>query len=69
MTIGENISFGKDNATQEEIEMASRQANAYDFIKDLPEVCLAFSYIYKLLIINILIFMYYTTPVLIFTEI
>jgi ABC-type multidrug transport system fused ATPase/permease subunit len=32
-----NIGYGKENATIDEIESASRQAHAYDFIKDLPQ--------------------------------
>ncbi len=37
-TIGENIRMGKPEATQEEIELAAKNANAYDFIMALPEV-------------------------------
>ena len=36
-TIRNNIAFGKDGATQEEIEQAARIANAHDFIMDMPE--------------------------------
>lgn len=36
-TIGENIAYGKLNATQVEIEMAAKSANIYDFIAGLPE--------------------------------
>jgi ATP-binding cassette subfamily B protein len=36
-TVGENISFGKADATQEEIEMAAKQACVYDDIMDFPE--------------------------------
>ena len=36
-TIGENIAYGKLNATQTEIEMAAKSANIYDFIADLPD--------------------------------
>lgn len=32
-----NIAFGCDHATQEEIERAARIANAHDFIMDTPE--------------------------------
>ncbi|MBC2851996.1 ABC transporter ATP-binding protein [Cetobacterium sp. 8H] len=35
-TIGENIGFGKDKVSQEEIENAAKMANAYDFIMELP---------------------------------
>ncbi|XP_073533933.1 ATP-dependent translocase ABCB1-like isoform X2 [Phyllobates terribilis] len=36
-TITENIRFGKDGVTDEEIEQAARKANASDFISRLPE--------------------------------
>jgi ATP-binding cassette subfamily B protein len=36
-SIAENISYGKPGATQQEIEMAARAANAHDFIRALPE--------------------------------
>ncbi|MGL5351297.1 MAG: ABC transporter ATP-binding protein [Cetobacterium sp.] len=35
-TIGENIGFGKDNVTEEEIMNAAKMANAYNFITELP---------------------------------
>lgn len=37
-TIYENIRLGKENATRTEIEEAARQANAHDFIMQLPDV-------------------------------
>jgi ATP-binding cassette, subfamily B, bacterial len=36
-TIGENIRYGRLEATQEEIEAAARAANAHDFIVNLPD--------------------------------
>jgi len=36
-TIAENISFGKPDATQEEIEEAAKSANAHKFISKFPE--------------------------------
>ncbi|KAG7242239.1 hypothetical protein INR49_024285 [Caranx melampygus] len=36
-TIAENIRYGRPDVTQEEIEQAAREANAYDFIMNLPE--------------------------------
>eukprot|EP01112_Ceratiomyxa_fruticulosa_P021647 TRINITY_DN7692_c0_g1_i1.p1 TRINITY_DN7692_c0_g1~~TRINITY_DN7692_c0_g1_i1.p1 ORF type:complete len:553 (-),score=113.01 TRINITY_DN7692_c0_g1_i1:118-1776(-) len=36
-TIGENISYGKEGATQQEIVDAARLANAHDFVSELPE--------------------------------
>jgi ABC-type multidrug transport system fused ATPase/permease subunit len=39
MSIYENIRFGKINATRNEIEEAAKQANAHNFIMQLPNVC------------------------------
>jgi ATP-binding cassette subfamily B protein len=36
-TIGENIAFGKPDATQEEIEAAAKAAQAHEFILSFPE--------------------------------
>lgn len=36
-TIYENISYGKPGATQAEVESAAKQANAHEFIKQIPE--------------------------------
>lgn len=36
-TIGENIAYGKADATPEEIRLAARQANALEFIDGFPE--------------------------------
>ena len=36
-TIAENICFGKEDATDDEIERAAKEANAHDFISQLPE--------------------------------
>lgn len=36
-TILENIKYGKPDATQEEVEQACREANAHDFISNLPK--------------------------------
>ena len=38
-TVAENIRYGKDDATQEEIEAAAKMANAHDFISTMPKVC------------------------------
>lgn len=35
-TIGENIGFGKDNVSKDEIINAAKMANAYNFIMELP---------------------------------
>ncbi|KAL4617085.1 multidrug resistance protein 1-like, partial [Arapaima gigas] len=35
-TIAENIRYGREDVTQQEIEIATREANAYDFIMQLP---------------------------------
>lgn len=37
-TISENIRFGKDGVTQQDIETATKMANAHDFITKLPQV-------------------------------
>ena len=37
-TIAENIRYGKDGVTQEDIERATKMANAHDFIQRLPHV-------------------------------
>ena len=39
-TIAENIRYGRDDATQEEIEQAAKMANAHDFISSMPKVCI-----------------------------
>ena len=36
-SIAENISYGKENASQKEIEAAAKKAHAHDFIVDLPD--------------------------------
>ena len=36
-TIGENIAFGRPDASQEEVEAAARSAQAHDFISGFPE--------------------------------
>uniref|UniRef100_A0A8K9X7B4 ABC-type xenobiotic transporter n=1 Tax=Oncorhynchus mykiss TaxID=8022 RepID=A0A8K9X7B4_ONCMY len=36
-TIAENIRYGREDATDEDIERAVREANAYDFISKLPD--------------------------------
>ncbi|XP_051812259.1 ATP-binding cassette, sub-family B (MDR/TAP), member 4 isoform X2 [Acanthochromis polyacanthus] len=36
-TITENIRYGRPDVTQEEIEQAAKEANAYDFIMNLPD--------------------------------
>lgn len=39
-TIAENIRYGRLDVTQYEIEQAAKEANAYDFIMTLPDVCI-----------------------------
>ena len=36
-TIRDNIAYGRDNASMEEIEHAAKMANIYEFIKSLPD--------------------------------
>ena len=37
-TIAENIRFGSDGVSDDEVIDAAKAANAYNFIMDLPEV-------------------------------
>ena len=37
ITVGENIAYGKQGATETEIVAAARQADAHDFIRSLPQ--------------------------------
>jgi ABC-type multidrug transport system fused ATPase/permease subunit len=37
-TIAENIAFGREGATQREIEDAAKAANAHNFISQFPKV-------------------------------
>lgn len=37
-TIAENIRYGNQNATIDDIQFAAREANAHDFIMKLPKV-------------------------------
>jgi ABC-type multidrug transport system fused ATPase/permease subunit len=37
-TIAENIAFGREGATQQEIERAAKTANAHNFISQFPKV-------------------------------
>ena len=41
-SIEDNIRFGKSNATDEEVRIAAKMANAHDFIMDFPEVIIDF---------------------------
>ncbi|KAJ1837134.1 hypothetical protein LPJ70_005970, partial [Coemansia sp. RSA 2708] len=36
-TISENIAYGKPNATHQEIEEAAKEANVYNFVRNLPD--------------------------------
>ena len=37
-TIVENIRYGRDDVSQEEVEEAAKEASAHDFIMKLPQV-------------------------------
>jgi len=37
-TIAENIKYGRENVTDDEVFEAAKQANAYDFIMNFPKV-------------------------------
>ena len=54
-TIRENIRYGREDATQQEIEAAAREANAHDFISKLPEVHLLHTYLPYLFTVELLI--------------
>ncbi len=41
-SIEDNIRFGKANATDDEIQIAAKIANAHDFIMEFPEVRFSF---------------------------
>ncbi len=41
-SIKDNISYGKDHSTKEEIVEAAKQANAHEFIMKLPQVIVVF---------------------------
>lgn len=53
-TIAENIRYGRENATDEDIEQAVREANAYEFISKLPEVRVMISYSMTTITISII---------------
>lgn len=40
-SIKNNIRYGRENVTDEEIEKAAKEANAYDFIMGLPDVSIS----------------------------
>ena len=40
-TIAENIRYGREDVTMDEIQKAVKEANAYDFIMKLPNVSLS----------------------------
>ena len=42
-TIAENIRYGQDGVSQDDIEKAAAKANAHGFIMKLPKVCLPFN--------------------------
>lgn len=48
-TIAENIRYGQENATMEDIIRAAKEANAYNFIMDLPLVRGTSSYPFSVL--------------------
>ncbi len=39
-SIADNIKMGRDGVTQDEVELAAKNANAHDFIMTLPDVTL-----------------------------
>ena len=58
MTIMDNIKFGREDATMEEIEQAAKDANVHDFIEGLPQrmcVCVCM-YVYICIIIHVCLY-------------
>lgn len=55
-TIKENIKFGKDDCTDEEVVEAAKNANAHNFIMELPDVNILLC-----LIVSVLLFFDYLT--------
>lgn len=53
-TIAENIRYGCEDATDEDIERAVREANAYEFISKLPKVRAVNSYAITKIKINVI---------------
>lgn len=41
-TIAENIRYGRPGVSSDDIIKAAKEANAYNFIMDLPQVCMCF---------------------------
>lgn len=61
-TIKENIRFGKDDATDDEIVWAAKNANAHDFIMELPDVLIAKLYnffIFNFTLSTIFLYIYF----------
>lgn len=48
-TIRENIRYGNDSVTEEQMIKAAKEANAHDFISKLPEVSLDHSCLFSIL--------------------
>ena len=64
-TVAENISYGREGVTQQEIEEAAKMANAHNFITQFPQVYICayiyiyiYMYIYMYIYICIYIYMY-----------
>ena len=58
-TIRENIRFGRDGVTDDEIIFAAKQANAYDFIMNLPNVSLCLRFTPKIVYVAVIIALAY----------
>lgn len=51
-TISENIKFGRKDCSDEDVVMATKMSNAYDFIQNLPNVNLKFKKIFSFIKIS-----------------
>ena len=52
-TIADNIRYGQEGITQEEIEKATRMANAHDFISKLPQVHCKLTFVFHFVVISV----------------
>ena len=54
-TIAENIRYGRPGVTMEDIIQATKEANAYNFIMDLPQVHLHTERLYDRILVVIIV--------------
>ncbi len=58
-TIAENIKFGKDDMTHDDVVTAAKAANAHDFIMNLPDVNIRIIFLNKFLEKLFILFFYF----------